>query len=52
MYTPFKDITKGKSLWNFHTPNCDILNEDGEYFRMEQNGLEYTCFIEDHQYFR
>lgn len=47
MYTPFKDITKGKSLWNFHGGNCDILNEDGEYFRMEQNGLEYTCFIEE-----
>lgn len=47
MYTPFKAITQGKSLWSFHGANQDILNEDGEYFRMEQNGLEYTCFIEE-----
>ena len=47
MYTPFKNITQGKSLWSFHNADCDILNEDGEYFRMEQNGLEYTCFVEE-----
>lgn len=46
MYTPFEAITQGKSLWNFHTPNQDVENEDGRYFRMELGGLEYTCNIE------
>ena len=46
MYTPFEAITKGNQLWSLQGADLEILNEDGEYFRLERQGLEYTCFLE------
>ena len=50
MYTPFETITHGKTLWSFHGADREIRNEDGEYFCMEQNGLEYTSMLQKQEH--
>lgn len=46
MYTPFETIENDRQLWSIPRAAQPVENKDGKFFRMETNGLEYVCTIE------